>query len=187
MLRDMVDLNNSILAFETVLKIEYEENETKRVVDSAVRRLESAWGMRIEGTTLYKLESENISLADNVQNILQQIMECTKTVAFLFQCGMFYHSIPITLSTVKYLGIGKEQLRSVLRYFQNNDEYYLAENAVQQLYMGLDGIDMSTVKRLFIILLVLDKLGVREAVAIVAQYLYYGSVWEDKDESVYRD
>ena len=29
MLRDMVDLNNSILAFETVLKIEYEENETK--------------------------------------------------------------------------------------------------------------------------------------------------------------
>lgn len=185
MLRDMVDLNSSVLSFETVLKIEYEEVNTERVIDSAIKKLENAYGMRITGTTLYDLQVENQNLADNVQNLLMQILECTKTVSFLFQVGMFQHSIPITLSTVKYLGLGKESLQSILRYFQNVDEYYLAGNAVKQIMLGLDGIDMSTVKRLFIVLLVLDRLGVKEAVAIVAQYLYYGSVWEDKNEAYY--
>lgn len=180
MLKNMVNLNAVILSFETVLKIEYEENDTKRVIANSVRRLETSYGVRIEGKTLYELESDNINLADTIQNLLQQALECTKSLSFLFQCGMFTHAIPITLSTVKYLGLGKEALQSILRYFQNVDEYYLASNAVPQIITCLDGIDMSEVKRLFIILLMLDKLGLQEAVAIVAQYLYYGSVWEDK-------
>ena len=186
MLRDMADLNNTLLSFETVLKIEYEESVTERVIGNAIKRLENAYGMKISGTTLYELEASNINLADTIQNLLQQVLECTKTMAFLFQCGMYQHSIPITLSTVKYLGIGKEALKTILRYFQNVDEYYLAQNAVQNLSLGLDGIDMSPVKRLFVIMLMLDRMGLKEAVAIVAQYLYYGSVWEDKNESLYR-
>lgn len=186
MLKDMVSLSNTVLSFETVLKIEYEETNTKRVVANAIRKLESAYSMGIAGKSLYDLEAENVNLADNVQNLLQQILECTKTLAFQFQCGMFTHSIPITLSTVKYLGLGKESLQTILRYFQNVDEYYLANNAVQQIMLGLDGVDMSIVKRLFIVLLVLDSLGVKESVAVVAQYLYYGSVWEDKNDSAYK-
>lgn len=186
MLSNMVDLSTAVLSFETVLKIEYEENNTKRVVSNAIRKLETAYGMRIDGKSLYDLQSENINLADNIQNLLHQILECSKTLSFLFLNGMYNHAIPITLSTVKYLGLGKEALQTILRYFQNVDEYYLADNAIQQITLGLDGIDMSTVKRLFIVLLVLDKLGVKEAVAVVAQYLYYGSVWEDKNDSTYR-
>lgn len=180
MLKNMVNLKAVILSFETVLKIEYEENNTKRVIANSIRRLESAYAMRIDGKTLYELEVENAHLADTIQNLLQQILECTKSLSFLFQCGMFTHAIPISLSTVKYLGLGKEALQSILRYFQNVDDYYLANNAVPQITACLDGIDMSEVKRMFIILLVLDKLGLEESVAIVAQYLYYGSVWEDK-------
>lgn len=186
MLKDMVDLTSAVLSFETILKIEYEEVNTERVLAAAVRKLENAYGMRIEGKTLYELQAENVNLADNIQNLLMQVLECTKTVAFLFQCGMFQHNIPITLSTVKYLGLGRESLQSILRYFQNVDEYYLAGNATRQLMMGLDGIDMSVVKRMFIVLLMLDKLGIKEAVAVVAQYLYFGGVWEDKNEAVYR-
>ena len=180
MLKDMIDLNAAVLSFETVLKIEYTETSTSRIVDSAIRKLESAYSMRISGKTLYEIEVENINLSETVQNILHQILECTKTFAFLFQSGMFFHSIPTTLSTVKYLGLGRESLQTVLRYFQNMDEYYLAQNSVTQLMLGLDVIDMSMVKRIFIIMLVLDRIGVEESVAVIAQYLYYGSVWEDK-------
>lgn len=42
MLKDMVSLSNTVLSFETVLKIEYEETNTKRVVANAIRKLESA-------------------------------------------------------------------------------------------------------------------------------------------------
>lgn len=186
MLKDMVDLNATVLSFETVLKIEYEETETKRVIDNAIRKLENAYGMRIQGKTLYDLEAENSNLADTVHDLLHQILECTKTLSFQFQSGMFQHEIPVSLGMVKYLGLGKEALQTILRYFQNMDEYYLAERSVSQLILGLDGIDMSIVKRMFIIMLVLDELGVKEAVAILAQYMYYGSVWEDKNDSIYR-
>lgn len=186
MLKDMADLTSAILSFETVLKIEYEEVNTDRVLTAAIRKLENAYGMRIEGKTLYALQAENTNLAENIQNLLTQVLECTKTVSFLFQCGMFQHNIPIALSTVKYLGLGREALQSILRYFQNVDEYYLAGNATRQIMLGLDGIDMSLVKRMFIVLLMLDKLGIQEAVAVIAQYLYYGGIWEDKNESLYR-
>lgn len=186
MLSNMADLSTAVLAFETVLKIEYDETDTKRVIQNAIRKLETSYGMRIEGMTLYDLQSENINLADNIQNLLMQILECTKTVSFLFQNGMYHHSIPITLSSVKYLGLGKTALQTILRYFQNEDEYYLSKNTVPQLVLGLDGVDMCTVKKMFIILLVLDQLGVTESVAVMAQYLYYGSVWEDKNGSAYR-
>lgn len=116
MLGNMVDLSTAVLAFETVLKIEYDEPDTKKVIQNAIRKLETAYGMRIEGKTLYDLQSENINLADNIQNLLQQILECTKTVSFLFQNGMYHHSIPITLSSVKYLGLGKVALQTILRY-----------------------------------------------------------------------
>lgn len=186
MLSNMVDLSTAVLAFETVLKIEYDEPDTKKVIQNAIRKLETAYGMRIEGKTLYDLQSENINLADNIQNLLQQILECTKTTSFLFQNGMYHHSIPITLSSVKYLGLGKVALQTILRYFQNENEYYLSRNTVPQLVLGLDGVDMCTVKKMFIILLVLDQLGVTESVSVLAQYLYYGSVWEDKNGSAYR-
>lgn len=178
MLKDMVDLNTAILSFESVLKIEYEETDTVRVISSSVTKLENAYGMRIGCKSLYDLQIENVNLADSVQNLLMQILEATKTISFLFMGGMFNHDIPVSLSTVKYLGLGKTALCSILRYFQNSNEYYLARNAVKQIEIGLDGIDMCTVKRLFIILLVLDKLGVEEAVSVLAQYLYYGCVWE---------
>lgn len=171
MLGDMVDLSTAVLAFETVLKIEYDEPDTKKVIQNAIRKLETAYGMRIEGKTLYDLQSENINLADNIQNLLQQILECTKTVSFLFQNGMYHHSIPITLSSVKYLGLGKVALQTILRYFQNEDEYYLSKNTIPQLVLGLDGVDMCTVKKIFIILLVLDQLGIAESVSVLAAVL----------------
>lgn len=186
MLKDMVDLNSVVLSFETVLKVEYEENNTKRIIDNSIRKLENSYGMRIQGKSLYDLEAENTNLADTIHNLLSQILECTKSMAFMFQSGMFQHDVPVSLGTVKYLGLGKEALQTILRYFQNMDEYYLAASSVSQIMLGLDGIDMSIVKRMFIVMLVLDELGVKEAVAIIAQYMYYGSVWEDKTDSAYR-
>ena len=186
MLHDMVDLKNTVLSFENVLKLEYTENDVKSTINDAVKKLENVYGVRITGKTLYDLEAENANVADVINNLLQQILDCTKNITFLFQSGMFQHDIPVSLSEVKYLGLGKDALQTILRYFQNIDEYYMASMAVSQIMLGLDGIDMCIVKRLFIIMLMLDTLGVREAVSAIAQYMYYGTVWEDKNSVAYR-
>lgn len=180
MIADMVSLEATVLSYETVLKIEYEEQSAKKVVESSIKKLENAYGVRMQGKSLYDLEAENINIAPVVNNILLQVLEATKNMSFLFMSGMYRHDVPVSLSTVKYLGLGKEAIQTILRYFQNMDEYYLAGNSVSQIMLGLDSIDMSIVKRLLIIMLELDALGIKEAVAIIAQYLYYGNVWEDK-------
>ena len=77
-------------------------------------------------------------------------------------------------------------MQSILRFFFNEDEYFLRMNSIPQLVLWLDGVDMCTVKKMFIILLVLDLFGITESVSVLAQYLYYGSVWEDKNGSAYR-
>ena len=64
MLKDMVDLNSVVLSFETVLKVEYEENNTKKIIDNSIRKLENSYGMRIQGKSLYDLEAENTNLAE---------------------------------------------------------------------------------------------------------------------------
>ena len=185
MISDLVSLEATVLSFETVLKIEYEEASVKKVVEGAIKKLENAYGIRMQGKTLYDLEIENVNISDTINNLLLQILECTKNMSFLFMSGMYRHDVPVSLSTVKYLGLGKEAIQTILRYFQNMDEYYLAGNSVSQIMLGLDGIDMSIVKSLFVIMLVLDALGVKETVAVIAQYMYYGSIWEDKN-NVYR-
>lgn len=182
MLSNMVVLTDNLLAYEAVLRIEYTERETEMVINSAIRRLENVNGVKLAGTTLDAVAKTNTHVAGIIESLLKHILECSKSTSFIFMCGMFNHNLPITLSSVKYLGLGKEALQLMLRYFQNVDEYAITQDTVPQIVAGLDGISMGVTKRLFIIMLVLDRLGVREGVAIIAQLLYYGTLWEDKND-----
>ena len=68
MLHDMVDLKNTVLSFENVLKLEYTENDVKSTINDAVKKLENVYGVRIAGKTLYDLEAENANVADVINN-----------------------------------------------------------------------------------------------------------------------
>lgn len=67
MIADMVSLEATVLSFETVLKIEYEEQSAKKVVESSIKKLENAYGVRMQGKSLYDLEAENINVAPVVK------------------------------------------------------------------------------------------------------------------------
>lgn len=169
-------LDNILLSFETVLKIEYDEKDTRKLINSAIRKLESAYAMRIQGTTLYDIQSTNLNMEDSINNLLSQIFECCKTLSLFTTLSMYTGGIPIRLSTVNYLGMDEVQLKAVLRYLQYYKHASLCKDALSVIASALNNVNINYVKRLFIILLVLDELGIDEGVVVVAQLLYLGGL-----------
>lgn len=64
MIADMVSLEATVLSFETVLKIEYEEQSAKEVVESSIKKLENAYGVRMQerACTIWKLRISTLHL-----------------------------------------------------------------------------------------------------------------------------
>lgn len=172
-----VSLNNILVSFEGVLKIEYAPDQrVQDTIDNAVRHLESTYGTTFS-KDIYTLQSENQLTADNLNLLLQDIKACLDQCAFFIQLKLYHKNVPFTLADVNYLGYAKAKLLTALRYLQDDDESKLhGKEVTKPLYNTLDNISMCTPKRLFVVMLLLDRLGVCEGVALLAQLLYMGGL-----------
>lgn len=175
MISDFLSIDQILLSFESVLKIEYDERETHKILSGAIHRLENAYNVTIE-TDLYSLQAKNALVSDNLNILLAQICECLKSMALYTCVSMFNRSIGISLADVNYLGLSSAELRTALKYLQDKNLYEQRATIIPALTSAVTNIDMCTIKRLFIILLLLEVLGVKEGVATIAQYLYLGGL-----------
>ena len=89
---------------------------------------------------------------------------------------MFHRNIGISLADVNYVGFAKATLLQSLKYLQDIDCYQKREAIIRPLTTALTNVEMCTIKRLFTILLVLERIGVSEGVCVIAQYLYLGGL-----------
>lgn len=175
MISDFLSIDKILLSFESTLKIEYDERETHRIIENAISKLENAYTVTID-TDLYSLQSKNMLVADNLNTLLQQICECLKSMSLYTDITMLNRSIAISLADVNYLGFAKPQLITALKYLQDKVLYEKRDTIIPPITAAVTNIDMCTIKRLFIILLVLERLGVKEGVAVVARLLYLGGL-----------
>lgn len=172
-----IALNNILTSFESTLSIEMSgEMKVNEIIDAAVQRLENTYGCTFD-RDVYALQSESQLVADNINLLLKDVQQCLAMMSFYTNLKMFHTNMAILLSDVNYLGYAKEQLLTALQYLMYEKEYKRhAEDIITPLYNTLNNIDMCSIKRLFIILLMLDRLGIIEGVAIVAQLLYIGGI-----------
>lgn len=175
MIKNTISLDATLQQFETALKIEYQEKDATQVINNAINGLESAYKIRFD-KDIYTLQAENQMVGDTVSLLLTQIQEACKSLALYIDVNMFNRSIGISLASVNYLGFSRFELMQGLRYLQDCDLYKQREGIIGPLTMALTNIDINSIKRLCIILLVLERLGVAEGVAIVAQILYLGGL-----------
>lgn len=172
-----VSLNNLLVSMEGVLKIEYTaESRVSDVIQKAIDRLENSYGTTFD-KDVYSLQRENQLTADNINLFLRDIRTCLEQLSFYVELKLFHKNLGISLADVNYLGYAKKQLLTALRYLQDEN---LAkahhDEVITPLYDTLDNISMCSTKRLFVQLLMLDKLGVTEGVAVLAQLLYLGGL-----------
>lgn len=171
-----VSLTNILVSFEGVLKIEYTaEERTSDIIDKAIERLESTYSTLDKD--IYTLQSENQLAADKLNLLLRDIKAVLEQLSFFIQLKLFHKNVPFTLSDINYLGYAKTQLLTALKYLQDVDSYKQRHSDIcKPLYNTLDNIGICTPKRLFVCLLMLERLGVTEGVSLIAQLLYMGGL-----------
>ena len=176
MLSDMFTLQQVLLAFENTLRIEYTEKETSKIVRAAKNKLENAYQCRLD-MPFYRVQAQNELVSENLNVFLQELAECVKQLTALTSISMFTKKPPIDLADVNYLGFDRAVLNTSLKYLQDRVYYEKRqEQVIPAISTALDNVEISQIKRLFIVMLVLENLDIPEAVAACAQLLYLGGI-----------
>ena len=172
-----ISLTNILVSFEGTLKIEYgHEQKTKDIIEQSIARLENAYSMTFD-RDVYTIQKESQLLADSINLLLRDVGQCMANMAMYTALKVYHKNLEITLADVNYLGYAREKLMANLSCLLDETmaEQYSAD-MVQPLYTALNNISICVIKRLFIILLMLYRLGIHEGVSIVAQLIYLGGL-----------
>lgn len=175
MLSDLFSLQQTLLSFENTLRIEYSEVDVARVLKAARQRLENAYQCHLD-KPVYTVQAENELVSENLNVFVQEISECLKQLAALTSISMFTKKPPISLADVNYLGFTAETLTTALKYLQDRVLYEKRATVLPAITGALNNVEMSQIKRLFIVMLVLEDLGIYEGVSACAQLLYLGGL-----------
>lgn len=175
MLADMFTLQQVLLSFENTLRIEYTESDVSRILKTAKQKLENAYQCRLE-QSVYTIQAQNELVSENLNVFLQELAECLKQLTALTSVAMFTKKPPINLGDVNYLGFTSETLTTALKYLQDRVCYEKRSTIIPAITSALNNVEMSQIKRLFIIMLALESLGLQEGVAACAQLLYIGGL-----------
>lgn len=175
MISNMMSLSSILINFEQVLKIEYNEMSAEKIIRSAKAKLENAFAVRFD-KTVYELQAENRLVADTLNMFLEQVVDALRNMSLYIDCCMFDNNIPINLADVNYLGFASTPLRTALRYLQSTNTYSQRDSIITPLRAAVSNIEPCDIKRLFMILFVLDDLGIYEGAAIIAKFLYLGGL-----------
>ncbi|MDR1523181.1 MAG: hypothetical protein LBS29_04455 [Endomicrobium sp.] len=171
MIYDLSNLQDILLSFENILRIEYSENDISRIMRSAKHKLENAYQVKLD-KTVYEIQAQNQLVSDNIQVFIEQLFEAVKSMTAFTHIVMFTKVNKLSLADVNYLGFTAETLRAALKYLQDKQLYEKRHSVIPAIRNAVNNIEMSQLKRLFVIMLVLEDLGLKEGVSAVAQYLY---------------
>ncbi len=176
MFDEKMSLNNIIINFESVLLIEYDEQSVDVIVDRTIRLLEDHYNVNFN-KTITELQAENQLTADTLNKLVTDIGVCIEKLTFYTMLKYYHKNLVLSLSDVNYLGMGKKDLITALQYMMDVDyQKRYKDQVLQTISLALNNIPICPIKRLFIIILVMDKLGVDEGISCIANLLYMGGL-----------
>lgn len=175
MFKDDVNISNILYSFESILRIDYEQLEIDKIVNNSILKLENAYATKFD-MPLYELQIKNRFINSSLTELVQQLEAATKDMALCLQLSLFHKTFSATLQEVSYLGFNRNELLKALKYLQDVDYYGEHTSFFYKIVQSMDSVQLCTVKKLFIIMIILEKLDVQEAVSVIASYLYAGGV-----------
>lgn len=175
MLMDKYSLQDALLAMESALSISYDAGSVEEIIKDAHAHVEKFCNVRLD-TDIYTVQAQNAFAASPIEALLDRIAAGSERIAFISSISLYTKKPPISLADVNYLGYTAETLLSALRHLQDRILYARRESIVRSITSALNNVELCQVKRLAIIMLVLEDLGIPEAVAICAQLLFIGGI-----------
>lgn len=173
MLRDKLSLTDILMGFENVLKIDYRDADAEELIKNTRRRLENSYGIKFSGD-IYADQLKDQQVGDTLDLLLSQVLDKMKSLALLMSISLFDKRYGESLKKFNYLGIHEEELLQALKYLQDDVLYEKRKLFFDQIVRAVGNIENSDTKRLVVIMAVMESLGIKEGVALIAQYLYLG-------------
>ena len=174
MLTDAFTLPQALLSLENTLRIEYTENDVSRVIKDAKQRLENAYQCRLD-KPVYTVQAENALVSENLNVFMQELSAGYKQITALISHSIWEkHKIPLNLADVNYLGFTSETINTLLNMLCDSSSFERKGNSLAAVTNALNSVEMCQIKRLFIVMLTLDELGMTDVAAACAQLLYLG-------------
>lgn len=174
MLRGSISVTDILLSFSNTLRIDYNIRDVRELVDKSISQLENILHTKIT-SDLYTLQTENKYISKEIDMLLQQITENLKSMSLLTCISMYDKQYGSSnLKDVKYLGYSREVLMTYLKYLQDEELYKRRGEFFDAIIEGVNSIYNCPIKKLFIIMIILERLGIEEGVSIIANYIYLG-------------
>lgn len=166
-----------LTSLESTLKIDYTgDDRVADIIQRAVQSLENTYGCTFD-KDVFTLRAENQLQSDKLNLFMKDARQCLCELSFFCELKLFHKNIAFNLSDINYLGTDKRLILTSLRYLQDQAEQARKREEVTISFINaLDTIPQCQPKRLFVIMLMFDRLGITEGVAIVAQLLYLGGL-----------
>lgn len=178
MIADLYSLGDILMDCEATLRLQYDEanqNNVAAILKAAKERLENAYQCRLD-EPVYTVQAKNALVANDLEIFVKEAGSCVERLSTLTMLTMFTKKPPINLADVNFLGFTRESLTMALRYLQDKVLYAERGPLIVPIRNALNNIEMSHVKRLFIIMLAFENLGMEEGTAACAALLYLGGV-----------
>lgn len=173
MLRGSISVTDILLSFSNTLRIDYNISDVRELVEKSISQLENILHTKIT-SDLYTLQAENKYVSKEIDMLLQQITENLKSMSLLTCISMYDKQYGNNLKDVKYLGYSREVLMSYLKYLQDEELYKRRNEFFDAIVEGVNSIYNCPIKKFFIIMIILERLGIEEGVSIIANYIYLG-------------
>lgn len=174
-LKDTLTLTDVLMGLENTLRIDYTERDINRLAKKSKENLENSLRIRLD-EDIFSLQMKNQFLGDSVGAFIIQITENLKSLSLHLCLSMFYKQYGQTIKEVSYLGFAPEQLLGALKFLQDNQLYENRNQFFESLAKSTEYVEMGAIRRLLTIMVVLESLGLKEGVGIIAQYLYIGGI-----------
>jgi hypothetical protein len=170
-----LDLSSILISFESTLRIEHTETDAEKIIRNSKAAIEAAYQVKLDDT-VYAVQARSSFVSDSLDLFLAQLKEPVRELAFFTVAMVFFKRSPISLRDVNYLGFAEETLRKTLKYLQDANLYEHRGKFIPAYRQACGNLDWCDEKRLFVVLLVLEALGIKEAVAVAAYCLYAGGL-----------
>lgn len=175
MLRDTLDIKTVLTGMEQTLCVNYSKERIEDIVRNSIQQLENAYRVELK-SGLYEAQMKNRLISDSISQLVVDLTEQLKTLSLIISVSMFDRNYGETLRDVNYLGYSKNELMAALKYLQCKQLYDQRVSFFNSIVARIDSVPMCTVKRLWVVLIILERLNMADGVSILAQYLYIGGL-----------
>lgn len=177
--KDCYNLQKIITELEAVLQvdgIDYDEININKLVKAVKQRLERQYHVSFAGEDINETPINGEAYQGSLVVFIDNVARIHSVICGYAQICRYTMEIPISLSSINYMGFTRETFKEVLVAAQTERRMVAVERAIDAIGDKLCTVSLCNEKRILMGLYLTYKLGLYELTASIAELLYLSMI-----------